>query len=117
MKLGTGETDPDYTLTFEDIAAPAIAICIEAALDCNTEIDAAITEAAHNDLTQPTEGTATDLTNHITNLPNIEGLLVINPEIIIGHIHDHPIGLQDMNHIDQVHNPAEQGKNHIPRRT
>ena len=46
------------------------AICIEAALDHNTEIDAAITEAAHDILTPPTEDIATDLTvtpliNHI----------------------------------------------------
>ena len=96
--------------------------CIEAALDCNTEIDAAITEAAHDHLTQPMEDTATDhamthLTNHIADLPNIEALQVINPKIIVGHTHNHPINFQDMNCINHVHNPAEQGENHIPRRT
>ena len=104
-------------LTFKDIAAQAIAICMEATLDHNIEIDAAITEMVHDDLAQSTEDTATYLTNHITYLPNLEALVVIDPNIIVGHTHDHPIGLQDMNHINQVHNPAEQGENHIPRKT
>ena len=59
----------------------------------------------------------THLTHHIADLPNIEGLLVIDPEIIVGHTPNHPIGLQDTNHVNQVHNIAEQGENHIPRRT
>ena len=60
MKIETGEADPDHSLTFKDIAAPAIMTHIEAPLDFKTEIDAVITEAAHNNLTQPTEGTVTD---------------------------------------------------------
>ena len=102
VKIETGEADPDHSLTFEDIADWAIATHTEATLDHN-EIDAAITEAAHNVLAQPTGDTVTDLamthlTNHIKDLPNIEALLVINPQIIEGHTHDHPMGLQDMNH-------------------
>ena len=62
VKMETGEASPDHSHTFEDITAKAIAICIEAALDHNTGIDAATTEAAHDNLTQPTEDTATDLT-------------------------------------------------------
>ena len=122
MKIKTDEADPDHSLTSKDTAAQTIVICIEANLDCNTRIDAAITEAAHDDLMQPTEDTATDLavthlTNHITDHPNIEVLQVIDPEIIVGHIHNHPIGLQGMNCLDQVHNPTGQGENHIQRRT
>ena len=49
------------SLIFKDIAAQAIMIHIEAALDCIIEIDAAITEAAHDNLTPPTKDTATDL--------------------------------------------------------
>ena len=54
-------------------------ICIEAAPDHNTEIDTATTEAAHDDLTQPTEATATDIamthhTGHITDHPHITAL-------------------------------------------
>ena len=97
-------------------------IHIEAVINCNTEIDAAITEAAHNDFTQHTEDTAADLTmthltDHITDHLNTEALPAIDPEIIVGHTHYHPIGLQGMNCIDQAHNPAGQGENHIPRRT
>ena len=44
----------DHSLIFEDIAAQAIAISIEVTLDSNTKIDAAITEAAHDNLTLPT---------------------------------------------------------------
>ena len=62
MKIETHKANPDHSLTFEDIAVQAITICIETTPDWNTRIDAAITEAAHNNLTQPTEGTATDLT-------------------------------------------------------
>ena len=95
MKTEIGKADPDHSLTFKDITAQAITICIEASLDHNTEIDAAITEAAYDDLTQPTKNTSTHLTvthhtNHIADLPNIEALLVIDPKIIVGHIHDHP---------------------------
>ena len=60
MKIETGKANPDHSLTFKDIAAQAMAICTEAILDCNTRIDVAITEAAHNNLTQPTEEKATD---------------------------------------------------------
>ena len=95
---------------------------IEATLDHKTRIDAAIIEAAHNNLTQPTEDTATDLTvthltDHIADHANIKALHIIGPEIIVGHIHNHPTDLQGMNHTDQVHNPAGQGGNQIPGRT
>ena len=98
-------------------------IPIEATLDCSTGADAATTGAAHNDLTQSTEVTATTIDlaamhhiDHITVLHNIKALQVINPEITAGHIHDHPIDHQGMIHVDQVHNPAGQKQNHIPRR-
>ena len=96
-------------------------IPIEAALYHNTGIDAATTGADHDDLTPPIEATATDLamTHHIdyiTDHPCIEALQVIDPEITVGHIHNHPTYLQDMNHVDQALNPAEQEENHIPRR-
>ena len=96
-------------------------IPVEADLDHNAGIDAATTGAAHNDLTEPIEATAIDLAmthhiNHIVDHPHIEVLQVIDPEITVGHIHDHPTDLQGMNHLDQVHNPAGE-ENHIPRRT
>ena len=53
--------------------------------------------------------------DHTANHPCIEALQVIDPEITVGHIHDYPTDLQGMNHIDQVHNPAGQEENHIPR--
>ena len=111
MKIETGKADPDHSHTFKDIAAQAIAICIEATPDCNTGIDAATTEAAHNDLAQPREDTATDLTmtphtNHIADHPSIEALQVINPKIVVGHVHAPPTNLQDMNLADQIHTPA-----------
>ena len=122
MKIETGEADPDHSLIFKDITAQAITICIEAALGHNTQIDAAITEAAHDNITPPTEDTATDLTvtpltDHITDHPNTEALEATDPNITVGHTHDHPIGLQSINHNDQAHNPAGQGKNHTPRKT
>ena len=121
MKKETGEANPDHSLIFEDIKAQAIAIHIEATLDHNTKIDTAITEVAHDDLSPPTEDTVTDLTmtdltNHIADRLNT-ALQAINPNIIVGHTHDHPIGLQGMNCINQVYNPAGQGKNHTPKRT
>ena len=109
MKIETGKADADHS--FKDITAQAIAICIEVTLDCNTGIDAATTEPAYNDLTQPREDTATDLTmtyltNHIADHPNIEALQVINPEIIVGHVHTPPTNLQGMNLTDEIHTPA-----------
>ena len=101
MKIEKGEADTDYSPTFKDIAAQVIAIHIETALGHNTGIDAANTGAAHDDLVQPTEDTATDLamthhTGYIADHPNSKALQVINPEIIVGHIHNHPTDLQDM---------------------
>ena len=84
---------------------------MEASLDHNTRIDAITTEAAHDDLTQPTEDTATDLTmthctSHIADRLHITALWVIDPQITVGHTHDHPTNLQGMNHADQIHSPA-----------
>ena len=120
MKTETGKANPDHGLIFKDITTQANVICIEAALDHNTEIDAAITEAAHDNLTPPIENTATDLavthlTDHITDHLNTEALQAIDPNIIVSHTHDQPTGLQGMNHVNQAHNPAGQGDNHIPR--
>ena len=105
VTIETDEAIPDHSPTFEDIAAWVIVIPIEAALDYNTGIDAATTGATHNDLTPHIEATAIDLTmthhiDHITDHPHIEALQVINPEITVGHIHDHPTDLQGMSHID-----------------
>ena len=74
---------PDHSLILGDIAAPVIAIHMEATLDHNTEIDTTNTGAVHDDLAQPTEDAATDLcvtlhTSHITDHPNIEALQVID---------------------------------------
>ena len=79
---------------------------MEAALNHNTGKGTVITGAAHNDLTQPTEDTATYrtmtlLSSHIAGDSNTEGLQVINPAITVDHIHDHPTDVQDMNLTDQ----------------
>ena len=79
VKIETGKANPDHSPTPVDIAAWVTTICIEAALDHNTSIDAATTGPAHYDLTQPTEDIATDLTithhySHIADHPNIEAL-------------------------------------------
>ena len=97
-------------------------ICTDATLDHNTRIHAATTEAAHDDLTQPTEDTATDLamthcTSHTVDHPHITALWVINPEITVGHTHNHPTNLQGMNHTAQIHTPAGQEEDYTPRRT
>ena len=55
--------------------------------------------------------------SHITDHPHIAALWVINPEIIVGHTHDHPTNLQGMNQADQVHTPTGQEEGHTPRRT
>ena len=104
VKTETGKANPDHSLIFEGIAAQAIMICIEAALDHNTEIDVAITEAVHNNLAPTIKDTATDLTmtpliNHIIDHPNTEALQATDPNIIVDHTHNHPIGLQGMNHM------------------
>ena len=111
--------DPDHSPTTEDITAGVI---IEAALDHNTRIDAATTEAAHDNLTQPTEDTATDLTvtdctGHIADHPNVKALWVINPEIAVGHNHNHPTDLQCTNYTDKIHTPVGWEKDHIQRGT
>ena len=67
--------------------------------------------AAHDDLTQPTEDTFTDLTmthctGHIANHPNIEALQVIGPEVTVDHIHDHLMDFQGMNLTDQIYTQA-----------
>ena len=111
MKIETGKANPDHSPTFEDIAAQVIMIHIEAALGHNTGTDAITTGAAHDDPSQPTEDTARDLTmthctGHIADHPNIKALQVINPEIEVGHIPNHPTDLQGMNLADQIHTPA-----------
>ena len=53
---------------------------------------------------------------HIAYHPNIKALQVTNPQIAVDHILDHPIDLQDMNLTDQIHIPAGQEEDHIPRR-
>ena len=118
----TDETNPDHSLILGDIAALVITIHIEAVLDHNTEIDMTTIGAVHDDLAQPTEDTATDLTMtlhtcHIADHPNIKTLQVINPMIVVDNIHDHPIDLQDMYHANQIHIPVGQEVNHIPRGT
>ena len=40
--------------------------------------------------------------------PCIATLQVIDPEIRVGHTHDHPTNLQGMNHADQIHTPTGQ---------
>ena len=122
VTVETDKADPDHSLTFEDIPAHVIMIPIEAALDNKTGIDAATTGAAHEDLASPIEATTIDLTmtHHIDNIADhlhIEAIQVINPEIAVGHIHDYPTDHQGMSHEDQVHNPAGQKENHIPRRS
>ena len=122
MMIETDQADLDHGLTFDDITAQVIMIPIEAALDHNSGIDAATTGAAHDNLTPPIEAIAIDLAmtyliDHIADHSYMEALKVISPEITVGHIHNHPTDLQGMNHVDQVHNPAGQEENHIPRRT
>ena len=122
MKIETGKANPDYSPTFNDITAQVIRIHIEAALDHNTGIDAATTGTAHDNLTQSIEDTVMDLTmahhtGHMADYSNIKALQVINPKITVDHIHDHPTDLQDMNLAIQIHIPAGQEEDHIPRRT
>ena len=121
IKIETGKANPDHSPTFEDIAAQVITIHIETTLDHNTRIDTTTTGATHDDLTQPTEETATDLamahcTGHIANHTNIIALQVINPEITVDPIHNHPTDLQGMMLTDQIHTPAGWEEGHIQER-
>ena len=107
MKIEIDKVDPDSILTTESITAQVITIPIEATLDDITRIDIATTGTAHNDFTQPIETTANDITVthhiiHITDHPHIEALQVIDSEIAVGHIQDHPTDCQGMNHIDKT---------------
>ena len=122
VKTETGKANPNHSLIFKDITAQAITIHIEATLDCDTKIDAAIVGAAQDDHAPPIEATVIDLVathhiDHITDHPHIEVLQLIKSEIGVGHIHDHPTNLQGRTHVDQVHTPADQEENHTPRRT
>ena len=79
--------------------------------DNNTRIDSTTTGAPHDDLTQPPEDMATDLamthcTGHIANYSNIEALQIIDPEITVDHIHNHPTNPQGMNLTNQTHTSA-----------
>ena len=83
--------------------------------------DTTTTGAVHDNLAQPTDDAVTNLTmtlhtGHIADHSNIEALQVINPEITVDHIHDHPVDLQNMYLTDQIHIPAGQEVNHIPKR-
>ena len=89
--------------------AHSLPTCIyeKANIDHITKIDTAITEAAHGDLSAPTEDRATDLamthlTDHITDHLRTEFFQVINPKIIVDHSRNHPICLQGMNCIDHA---------------
>ena len=104
VKTETSKANPDHSLIFKDITAQAIVIHIEATLDHGTEIDAAITEASHDNLTPTTVDTATYLTvtpliNHITDYPKTEALQATNPNIIVGHTHDHPSSRHELHHL------------------
>ena len=48
----------------------------------------------------------TQLTEHIADHLTTEALKVIKPKMIVGHTHEHPIGLQGMNCTGQAHNPS-----------
>ena len=80
-------------------------ILTEATQGHNTGIYAATTGAVHDDCTPPKEATAIDLTvthhiDHIADLPPIEVLHLINPEITVDHTHNHPTNLQGRTHTD-----------------
>ena len=120
VKEETGEADQDHSLIFEDITAQAIRICIEATLDKDTETDAAITGACHDNCTPPMEATAINLATmchiyHLADHPHIEVLQFINPEITIGHIHDNITDLQCRTNVDQDHTPSDHEGYHTPR--
>ena len=107
------ETGPDYRPTHKDISVWVTMICTVATLDHNSGRDTATTETAHDDISQHTADTATDLNvthwiGHIVDYPHITALEVINPEMVVGHTNDHPTDLQGMNQADQIHTPAGQ---------
>ena len=109
MELERDKPDPDHSLTTKDITAQTIAIHTEATLGHYVGTDATTTEVAHDDLTQSTEATATNINltmthhiNHIVVLHNIKALQAT--EIEVDHIHNHLPNLQGMNCI--VHDPA-----------
>ena len=56
-------------------------------------------------------------TGHTADHPNIEVLQVIDPKIAVHHICDHPTDLQGIDLANQIHTPAGQEEDHIPRRT
>ena len=78
-------------------------------------------EAVQGDPTQHTGDTVTGHTmthhiGHITDHPHIAAFWVINPEVVVGHIHDHPTYLWGMNQADQVHTPAGHEEGHTPKK-
>ena len=98
VKKETGKGNQDHNLLFKKITAQVVTILTEATQGHNTRIDAATTGAAHDDCTPPIEATAIDLTmtHHIDLIadhPHINILQLINPEIAVGHTHDHPTDL------------------------
>ena len=109
VKKETGEANPDHNLSFENITAQVIAILTEVAQGHNTGTDGATTGVAHDDHAPPIEDTAINLTmiHHtdlITDHPQIEVLQLINPEIAVGHTHDHQYqSLRKDYHISSSH--------------
>ena len=92
MMIETGKADPGHSPTTQDIIAQIIVIHIETTLDHNTGKGTVTSEVAHDDLTYPTEDTATDLTmtlltGHIADHhKHHEAPQVINSVITAGHI-------------------------------
>ena len=99
VKKETSKANTDHNLIFKNTAAWVIMILTKATLGYNTRIDAAPWRAAHNNHIPPIKVAVIDLAithhiDHIADHPHIEILQLFNPEITIGHTHDHPTDLQ-----------------------
>ena len=119
-KRETVKADLNQNVIFENNTFQVITILTETTQGHNTGTDEASMGAAHNNHTTHIEAKAINLTvtcciNHIANHPHIEVLQLTNPEIAVGHAHDHPTDLKGRTHMDQVHIPASNEENHTLR--
>ena len=95
-KIKAEEKSLDHSLGIEDIAAPAIMSCTEAAEDHNKGMGTDAIEAAQGDPIQYNEATATEhamthCTNHIADHPHTAACQVTILRTTVDHIHAHHI--------------------------
>ena len=122
VKTGTGKVVPCHNLIFTGNAAQVIMIHTEATPGHHIGVITATPGIVHNTQAPHIEiiainPTMTHHTDPTADHPHTEVLQLTTPEIVVDHIHVHPMNPQGKIHIGHTHNPADQEENYTPRRT